>query len=103
GSSGGEVPALMHFLGVGTLVGEEPNAAYQGTCGGVIPTLTLPHSGIRANFPLLAYENAVLPGLFVARGAQPHFTVGETLEDAMAGRDTAMEFTLGLIRTRKNF
>ena len=100
GSSGGEVPALLHFLGVGTLIGEEPNAAYQGTGGGIILTLRLPHSGISTSLPLLAYENAVLPGLFIAHGAPPHFVVGETLEDAIKGRDTALEFTLELIAIR---
>jgi len=100
GSSGGEIPALLHFLGIGTLIGEEPNSAYQGTCGGVIPKLTLPHSEISISFPLLAYDNAVLPGLFIAHGAPPHFVVGETLEDAIKGRDTALEFTLELIATR---
>jgi hypothetical protein len=100
GSSGGEVPALLHFLGIGTLIGEEPNAAYQGTCGGIIPRLTLPHSGISTSLPLLAYENAVLPGLFIAHGAPPHFVVGESLEDAIKGRDTALEFTLELIAIR---
>lgn len=100
GSSGGEVPALLHFLGVGTLVGEEPNAAYQGTCGGIIPKLTLPHSGIVITFPLLAYQNAVMPGLFIAHGAPPHFVVSETLEDAIRGRDTTLEFVLELIASR---
>jgi hypothetical protein len=99
-SSGGEIPALMHFLGVGTLIGEEPNAAYQGTSGGVILRLVLPNSKIGISFPLLAFENAVLPGLFVAHGAPPHFVVGETLEDAISGQDTAFEFTLELIRAR---
>ncbi len=99
-SSGGEVPAILHFLGVGTLIGEEPNAGYQGTGGGVIPRLHLPNSGISVTYTLLAYENAVLPGLFVGRGAPPHFVVGETLEDAIQGRDTALEFTLELIAAR---
>jgi hypothetical protein len=99
-STGGEIPALLHFLGVGTLIGEEPNAAYQGTAGGIILTLTLPHSGIRLNVPLFAYHNAVLPGLFPSHGVTPHFVVSQTLEDAIKGHDTVLEFTLALINAR---
>jgi len=101
GSSGAEIPTLLHFLGVGTLIGEEPNGAYQGVCGGVIPTLPLPHSGMAVSFPLLAYQNAVLPDLFVNHGVRPHFTVTETLEDAIRERDTVLEFTLQLIKARQ--
>jgi hypothetical protein len=100
-SSGGEVPALLHFQGVGTLIGEESNAAYQGTCGGVIPTLTLPHSGFRITFPLMSYQNAVTPGLFLGRGAPPHFAVAESVADAIRERDTVMEFTLATIARRR--
>jgi len=99
-SSGGEIPALLHFLGIGTLIGEEPNAGYQGTTAGIEPTLTLPHSGIRVSVPLIAYENAVLPGLYLGHGAPPHFVVGETLEDALQAKDTVLEFTLALIERR---
>lgn len=99
-SSGGEIPALLHFLGIGTLVGEEPNAAYQGVTAGILPTLTLPRSGFSLRVPLIAYENAVLPGLHEGRGAPPHFVVEQTLEDSLQGRDTALELTLELIRAR---
>jgi hypothetical protein len=101
-SSAAEIPALLHFLGVGTLIGEEPNAAYQGTTGGIILILTLPASGIRVTFPLVAYHNAVLPGLLLGRGAPPHFAIDETVEDAIEGRDTVMEFALRLIEARTN-
>jgi hypothetical protein len=100
-SSGGEVPALFHFLGVGTLIGEEPNAAYQGTGGGVIPTMTLPHSELVVHFPLMGYENAVLPGVFEGHGVQPDFVIGESVEDAIGGCDTVMRFTLDLIASRR--
>lgn len=52
-----------------TLIGEEANAVYEETSGGIIPTFTLPHSGIQVRYPLVAYHNALLPGLFVGRGA----------------------------------
>lgn len=99
-SSGAEVPALCHFLGLGTLIGEEPNGAYQGVTACILLDLTLPNSGLRTLVPLIAYHNAVLPGLFDGRGAPPHFEVRQTLADALAGKDTVLDFTLALIRAR---
>jgi len=101
GSSAAEVPALLHFLGEGTIVGEEPNGGYQGVTAGILLRLVLPHSGIRTIVPLIAYHNAVLPGTFEGRGVQPEFVVPQSLGDALAGRDTALEFTLQLIRARR--
>ncbi len=100
GSSGGEAPALMHQLGVGTLIGEEANGAYQGVTAGVLVPFELPHSGARLRIPLMAYHNAVAPGVFEGRGAPPDYPVVQTLEDAINGVDTAMEFTRKLIRKR---
>jgi hypothetical protein len=100
-SSAAEVPALLHFLGVGTIAGEETNGCYQGVTAGILLRLVLPHSGIRTIVPLIAYHNAVLPGTFEGRGTQPDFYVPQTLEDALADRDTALEFTLQLIRSRR--
>jgi hypothetical protein len=99
-SSAGEVAALLHFLGGVTLIGEEPNAGYQGVTADVIPTLTLPNSGLRTRVPLVAYENAVLPELLAGRSAPPHFLIAESLQDAIQEHDTVMEFTLHLIQTR---
>jgi hypothetical protein len=99
-SSGAEVPALLHFLGVGTIVGEEPNGTYQGVTAGILLNLTLPNSRIRVIVSLIAYHNAVLPGVFEGRGAAPDFELPQTLDDAIAGKDTALDFTLRLIRAR---
>jgi hypothetical protein len=99
-SSGAEVPALLHFLGVGTLIGDEPNGSYEGVTGGVLLNLTLPHSGITTSFPLLVYQNAVLPKVFPGRGAPPHFVVRQGLDDAIHARDTVLNFALDLIAAR---
>lgn len=100
GSSGAEVPAMAHHFGVATIVGEEPNGAYQGTAGGVIPELTLPNSKLRVNFPLVRYYNAVMPDVYPHTGVQPHFRVLQTPEDLAAGRDTILDFTRELIKSR---
>ena len=50
--------------------------------------------------PLLAYQNDVMPGVRTGRGVEPMFAISESLEDSNAGIDTAMTFTLNLIRAR---
>jgi hypothetical protein len=101
GSSAAEIGALMHHLGLGTLIGEEPNGAYQGLTAGAIPLLTLPNSKIAVRMPLVAYHNAVMPGLFEGRGAPATFAVSQSVEDSVAGVDTVMAFTRRLIRERR--
>ena len=100
GSSSAEVPAMMHHLGLATIIGEEPNGSYQGEVAGIIPTLTLPNSKLAIRVPLLTYQNDVMPGVRVGRAVEPTFTVSETLEDSIAGVDTVMTFTRALIRAR---
>lgn len=100
GSSSAEVPALMHHLGLATIIGEDPNGSYQGEVAGIIPTLTLPNSKLNIRIPLIAYQNEVMPGVRVGRAVEPTFTVSETLDDSIAGVDTVMEFTKALIFAR---
>jgi hypothetical protein len=99
-SSGAEVPSLLHFLGVGTLIGESPNGAFQGVTAGVLLRLRLPHSGLVTLVPLIAYHNAVLPGVFEGQAVPMDFEVPQTVDDAIARKDTALEFTLRLIHAR---
>ena len=100
GSSSAEVAALFHHLDLATIIGEEPNGSYQGETAGVIPDLTLPNSKLVIRVPLVAYQNDVMPGVREGRGAEPTFTVSETLEDSLKGVDTVMTFTRALIRAR---
>ena len=99
-SSSAEVPAMLQHLGLATVVGEEPDGSYQGETAGIIPTLTLPNSKLVIHVPLLEYQNDVMPGIRIGRGVEPTFRVSETLEDSLAGTDTAITFTRGLIRAR---
>jgi hypothetical protein len=100
-SSAAEIAALMHHLGLGTIIGEEPNGVYEGLTAGAIPILTLPNSKISVRMPLVAYHNAVMPGLFAEHGAPPAFPVRQSIADAIAGRDTVMMFARELIRERR--
>ncbi|MEO5866353.1 MAG: S41 family peptidase [Sphingomonas sp.] len=100
GSSASEVPALMHHLGLATIIGEEPNGSYQGEVAGFIPDLTLPNSKIVIRMPLIAYQSDVMPGVRNGRAAEPTFTVSESVSDSVSGIDTVMAFTRALIRSR---
>jgi hypothetical protein len=90
----------MHHLGIGTLIGEEANGAYEGVTAGIRAPVVLPNSGIRIGIPLIAYHNAVMSDLFEARGAPPDFQMSQSLEDRINGIDTVMEFTKALIERR---
>lgn len=100
-SSAAEIAVIAHHLGLGTIVGEEPNGVYQGLTAGAIPVLTLPNSRIGIRMPLVAYHNAVMPGLFPGRSAPPAFPVSQTFADSVAGVDTVMVFTRRLIDERR--
>lgn len=102
GSSSSEVAALLHHLGIATLIGSEPNGGYQGESAGITPTLTLPNSKLAISIPILTYRNDVMPGFREGRGSPPHFEVSQSVEDARNGVDTVMRFTLALIEARSN-
>jgi len=95
------VPALLHHLGIGTLIGEEPNGSYQGVTAGILLRLVLPNTQLSTRVSMIAYHNAVLPGVLEGRGAPPDFEVPESLDDAILGKDTALNFALGRIRAAR--
>ena len=100
-SSGAEVPGMAHYLGLGTIIGEEPNVAYSGTTAGIIPLLLLPNSGIRARLPLIAYHTAIHDQIRPHQAPAPHFAVVQTPHDLLLGIDTAMDFARNLIFVRR--
>ncbi len=58
-STTAEFLSLVHFHRRATLIGEESGGGYYGDSGGVVLTLTLPHSGLRIRLPMVRYELAV--------------------------------------------
>jgi hypothetical protein len=96
-SGTGECTSLMHHHQVATFIGEECGAGYYGNTSGFMPLLTLPHTKIRVRIPMLRYTMAV-SGYPEDRGIIPDYPVSATIEDLMKGKDTVMEFTLGLIK-----
>jgi C-terminal processing protease CtpA/Prc len=83
-----------------TLVGEETGGGYYSNNGLLIPTLTLPNTGIRVRLPLFRLvpdRNAPMDG----RGVMPDVLVRPTVDAVRKGVDRKMEAVKSLIRERE--
>ncbi len=102
GSSGAEFPSYVKYYRRGTLIGEETGGGYAGCTAGILPTVSLPNSGIRVRIPLIRYELAYeLTPDDASRGVRPDVRVEPTVEDVLAGRDAVMEVALERIRAAR--
>jgi len=96
-SATGEFTSVVHHHGRATFVGEECGAGYYGNTSGMMVGVTLPNSGISVRVPLVRYTMAVSGYEPTDRGLIPEHHVEFTIEDLLAGRDTVLEYALGLI------
>lgn len=78
--------------GRATLVGEPTGGNRRGLNGGQLAWLTLPHSGVAVDIPLLATVHAGEPDAPIV----PEVRVAPSVEDVIAGRDPAREAALAL-------
>ncbi|RZV37956.1 MAG: hypothetical protein EX272_04055 [Chromatiales bacterium] len=88
--------AVLNGLGRATLVGEKTGGSAEGPTAGLLFTLTLPESGVRARLPFFRIYNnttAIEPGL----GVTPDIEAPLTVAAFRAGRDPALEAALNLI------
>lgn len=98
GSAASEFAGAAKSRKLGTLVGTETNAAYDGGNGSTFIKMTLPNSGIWINSPLVAGYLNVEPQKIPNRGVLPHFEVNFTRDDLMVRYDRQLEFVKDLIR-----
>jgi C-terminal processing protease CtpA/Prc len=77
------------------LVGEETGGGYYGNSAMYLPTIRLPHSGIRVSLPL--YRLVEDAGRPKGRGVMPDIFVPASLPDIRAGRDSKMDTVRKLI------
>jgi C-terminal processing protease CtpA/Prc len=96
-SATGEFTSVVHHHRRATFVGEECGAGYYGNTSGMMVGVTLPNSGISVRIPLVRYTMAVSGYKPEDRGLIPERQVEPTIEDLLAGRDTVLEYALGLI------
>ncbi len=92
-SSTGHLLALLRSQGVGTFVGEESGGSFACSDGSI--TLSLRHTGLRFRCSTMVWEVAAA-GLEPGRGIMPDHPVRQTVEDALSGRDTVLEYAMGL-------
>lgn len=82
----------LQATGRARLVGEATGGNRRGLNGGELAWLTLPHSGVAVDIPLLATVHAGEPDAPVL----PDVPAPATVEDVIAGKDTALEAALAL-------
>jgi hypothetical protein len=75
GSTTAEFTAVAHYNKLGTFIGEETGGAYCGGNGSSFIHLTLPHSKIYVNIPLVYYQMAVEGDCAAGRGTMPDYPV----------------------------
>jgi C-terminal processing protease CtpA/Prc len=80
--------------GAATLLGQATGGNLQGLNGGELCWLTLPHSGVAVDIPLLA---SFSPGNPPDAGVLPQHAVSPSFADAQAGIDTEWQAALALI------
>ncbi|MEN0005302.1 MAG: S41 family peptidase [Bacteroidota bacterium] len=82
-----------------TVIGQTSGGNQQGITAGQMAILTLPHSKIAVDIPLIGYYPTTKQP---DAGIQPDIFVPYTVEDFMAQRDTEVEMALELIKKYTN-
>jgi C-terminal processing protease CtpA/Prc len=91
-STTSEVIAQLRFHKRAQFIGEECGGGYTGNNAGFMPILVLPHSRIRVELPLTAYDLAVTP--FSHRGVLPDHPVVYEISDLLNGKDKDLALAL---------
>lgn len=94
-SSTGHLCALMKYYHLGKFIGSETDGTY--TCNDNSAVITLNNTAIQLRIARNSFSVAVR-GIPRFRGIQPDLPVETTLEDRIAGRDSAKLFALALIK-----
>lgn len=96
-SAASEFTSVLHYAKRATFVGEEGGGGYYGNTSGLVATLTLPHTRVRVNIPMVKYTMAVEGYEPTDRGLIPDHIVIPTIDDVLAERDSQLEYALELI------
>ncbi|MEX0273075.1 MAG: S41 family peptidase [Flavobacteriaceae bacterium] len=95
-SGGAEFASLVKMTDRGIFIGEETGGTYEGNVSGYSETITLPHSKIRVNIPIIHFQINVSPTI-KGRGVMPDHEVPQTWEDYQHGKNTKLAFAKKLI------
>jgi hypothetical protein len=94
-SSTGHLCALMKYYHLGKFIGSETGGTY--TCNDNSVIISLNNTGIQLRIARNSFSVAV-EGIPRFRGISPDFPVETSLEDNIAGRDSAKSFAMDLIK-----
>jgi C-terminal processing protease CtpA/Prc len=97
-SATAEFAAVARHHERGTFIGEETAGGFHGNTSGMTYLLTLPHTKLRINIPMIKYVSAVSSQTHIARGIIPDYRVLPKIEDLLTGHDPVMEFALKQIQ-----
>jgi hypothetical protein len=97
-SGGSELSNMIYSNDLGTFVGQETGGGYYGNTSGYSEELILPHTQITVNIPTLQFEMNVNDRIPFGRGVIPHYEVIPTYEEYSRGENSALNYTLILIR-----
>lgn len=99
-SGGAELASLLRQHTPAVFIGEEVGGAFGGNSSGYSLTLTLPHSGIQVEVPLVSF-NLDVDVQDPARGVLPHYPVQPTPDDLLHKRDAVLEKARELIAKQR--
>ncbi len=95
------VLAVLAGLGRATLIGERTGGSAEGTTAGILFTLNLPESGVRARIPVMRDYNNV-PEFKPGMGVDPDISAPMTIDAWRAGRDPALEAAKAIALAHSN-
>lgn len=92
--------ALAQYNKRAVFVGEETGGRYDGCNGSAYIMLTLPNTGMKLNVPLVKNVYPFPAPAVKGRGIMPNYPVQPSLDDAIKGIDTEMNYTMQLIKKK---
>lgn len=99
-SAASEFTSVLHHTKRATFIGEEGGGGYYGNTSGFVATLTLPHTRVRVNIPMVKYTMAVEGYEPMDRGLIPDHVVTPTMDDVLVDRDAQLDYIFELISNR---
>lgn len=98
GSTNGHFCALLKYHKIGKLVGEEAGSTYK--CNAKTKEVKFDNTKMLVYVPQETFSAAV-EGMDKTKGVEPDYNVKQTYKDFLSRTDTAMDFTLDLIKKNK--
>jgi Peptidase family S41 len=99
-SSCADFVAVLSHNNKAIVVGQETGGGFQGNTSGMMPEATIP-TGLEVTIPLQKYTNAVDLSKNFGQGTKPDHEITPTFEDWTNKRDTEMQYTLKLIKSKR--